>query len=316
MSRRRLEWAVAGSLAGWAAARLAGADRVAGAQAWTVPALSFTPQAAAAAWASALLIRGRGAAATAALAGAALTAAVAPRAIPRRQPNATGPVLRVLTANLLAGRAAAAGLVSLACRTGADLLFVQELTAEALSRLEQAGVGELLGHHAAPQAPAGACDSAIYARYPLGRGQAVVSDSAAMCLARLELPSGRCAQLVCVHARPPKPPWFPRSAARWRRDLAALPAPCDVPVILAGDFNATHDHAEFRSLLSRGYVDAATELGNGLAPTWGPEPHGHPPLLTIDHVLVDPRCAVRATSVHRLAGSDHRALFAEIRLPG
>jgi len=76
---------VAGALAGWAAARLAGADRLRFAEAWTVPLLSFTPQVTAGAWASALLLRGAGPTAATAVAGAALTAAVGPRAVPRRR---------------------------------------------------------------------------------------------------------------------------------------------------------------------------------------------------------------------------------------
>jgi endonuclease/exonuclease/phosphatase (EEP) superfamily protein YafD len=38
-------------------------------------------------------------------------------------------------------------------------------------------------------------------------------------------------------------------------------------------------------------------------------------VLAIDHVLIDRRCAVLTTSAHRLTGSDHRALYAELRLP-
>ena len=98
---------MAGALAGWAAARLAGADRLRFTEAWAVPLLSFTPQVTAGAWAGALLLRGAGPAAATAVAGAALTAAVGPRAVPCRQPPAAGPMLRVLTANLLAGRAVA-----------------------------------------------------------------------------------------------------------------------------------------------------------------------------------------------------------------
>jgi endonuclease/exonuclease/phosphatase (EEP) superfamily protein YafD len=316
MSSRRLEWAVAGGLAGWAAARLAGADRLAFAEAWTVPLLSFTPQAAAGAWASVLLVRGRGASATAALAAAALTAAVAPRAMACRQPGAAGPVLRVLTANLRAGRAAAGPVVGLARRTGADVLFVQEATDEAVTRLQQAGISDLLANQMTQPVAGGPRGRCIYARYPLSGGLAVDPAAVAQCAARLDLPSGPSVQLVCVHARPPKPPWSPRAAARWRGELAALPPPGSLPVILAGDFNATIDHAQFRRLLHRGYVDAARQAGNGLVLTWGPEPRGHPALLTIDHVLIDPRCAVRATSAHRLPGSDHHALYAELRLPG
>src|SRR5579859_6002097 len=44
VASRGVEWAVAGALAGWAGARLAGADRLRFAEAWTVPLLSFTPQ--------------------------------------------------------------------------------------------------------------------------------------------------------------------------------------------------------------------------------------------------------------------------------
>src|SRR4029077_12708376 len=125
MPSRRVEWAVAGALAGWAAARLAGADRLRFAGAWAVPLLSFTPQVTAGAWASALLLRGAGPAAATAVAGAALAAAVGPRAVPSRQPPAAGPVLRVLTANLLVGRAVAEAVVELVCRQPAGVLVGQ-----------------------------------------------------------------------------------------------------------------------------------------------------------------------------------------------
>ena len=86
-------------------------------------------------------------------------------------------------------------------------------------------------------------------------------------------------------------------------------------MILVGDYNATPDHAQFRRLLRLGYVDAASQVGHGLVPTWGPEPRSGLALFTVDHVLVDPRCAVLATSVHVVPGSDHRALYARFRLP-
>jgi len=315
MSSRRLEWMVAGCLAGWAAARLTGADRFRGARG-TAPLLSFTPQAAAGAWAGALLLRGRGAAATAALAGTALTAALAPRALPRGPlpADGDGPVLRILTANLRLGQAEAGPVVELARRTGADVLFLQELTDDAAARLHQAGLGTLMPSQVTETAPAGGRGSGIYARYPLADGLAVAPATLNQPAARLDLPSGGSVQLVCVHSHPPGP-WSRRALARWRTELSVLPPPGDVPVILAGDFNATLDHAQFRRLLRRGHVDAASHAGNGLIPTWGPLPDGGPGLLTIDHILIDPRCAVRATSVHRLPGSDHRAVYAELRLP-
>ena len=305
---------MAGVLAGWAAARLAGADRLRVAEAWTVPLLSFTPQVTVGAWAGALLLRGAGPAAAAAVAGAALTAAVGPRAVPHRQPPAAGPVLRVVTANLLAGRAGAEAVAELAGRTHADVLFVQELTGAAAARLQRAGLDDLLPHQVTQPVPHGKRGS-IYARYPLRGAPPDTRPSAARCTARLDLPSGPFVHLACIHAAPPKPPWSPGAAARWRSQLSGLPAPGECPRILAGDFNATLDHAQFRRLLRSGYVDAASQAGHGLSPTWGPRPGRRPTLLAIDHVLIDRRCAVLTTSAHWLPGSDHRALYAELQLP-
>ena len=305
---------MAGALAGWAAARLAGADRLRFAEAWAVPLLSFTPQVTAGAWASALLLRGAGPAAVTAVAGAALTAAVGPRAVPSRQPPAAGPVLRVLTANLLFGRAGAEVVADLVRRQHADVLFVQELTDEAAARLQRAGLGDLLPHRVTQPIGRGTVGS-IYARYPLRGGPLAAPVTAARCTARLDLPSGQFVELACIHVAPPKPPWSPGATARWRSQLSALPAPGDSPRILAGDFNATLDHAQFRLLLRRGYLDAASEVGHGLSPTWGPRPGRRLALLAIDHVLTDRRCAVLTTSAHWLTGSDHRALYAELRLP-
>ena len=104
-----------------------------------MPLLSFTPQVTAGAWVCALLLRGAGPAAVAAAAGAALAAAVGPRAVPCGQPPAAGPVLRVLTANLLVGRALAGAVAGLACRMHADALFVQELTDDAEAGLIRPG---------------------------------------------------------------------------------------------------------------------------------------------------------------------------------
>lgn len=315
MSAARLEWAFASCIAAWAVARLTGADRLRPLERAAVPLLALTPHATAGAGLAALTLRGRGPSATAALAGAALAATVAQRAIPRRQPAAGGPVLRVLTANLLRGRAAGAELVGLVRETGADVLFLQELSDDAVARLKQAGLGELLPHEMPDIAEYRYRGSGIYARHPLRDGLTIGPSYASQPTARLDLPGSRSVQLVCVHPHPPSPPWFGPAAPLWRGEMAALPPPGDPPVVLAGDYNATLDHAQFRRLLRLGHVDAASQAGNGLVPTWGPGPGGRPALLTFDHVLIDARCAVLATRAYPLPGSDHRALYAEFRLP-
>ncbi|MBE2997876.1 endonuclease/exonuclease/phosphatase family protein [Nocardiopsis sp. HNM0947] len=122
----------------------------------------------------------------------------------------------------------------------------------------------------------------------------------------------RCGLVTSGH---PVPPVAPSGIERWTYETASLPEADDGgPLrIVAGDFNATLDHAALRDLLASGYVDAAAETGNGLEPTW---PNGRPsPPLTIDHVLVDGTASVDATSVHDAPGSDHRAVLATLTLP-
>jgi endonuclease/exonuclease/phosphatase (EEP) superfamily protein YafD len=311
----RLEWAAAGAAAAFTAARLAAFDRCPPLERVCVPLVSLTPQATAATGLLALVLRRRGPAATAAASAAALAALVAPRAIPRRRTAARGPVLRLLTANLHQGDAAGPELVTLARRLRADVLLAQELTDAGEARLRDAGIGGLLPHELSDVYGYRYRGSAIYARYPLDAGLPVGPGYASQPSARLTLPSGRQVQLVCVHPHPPYPPWFAGAVPRWQRELAALPPPDRDPTILAGDFNATADHARFRALLRLGYRDAASQAGRGLTPTWGPRLGHRPDVLTFDHVLTGPRCAVLRVSVHTLAASDHRALYAEIRLP-
>jgi len=312
MSSRRLEWMVAGCLAGWAAARLTGADRFRGARG-TAPLLSFTPQVARAAPVAALgvqLTGRRGPAVTATLAAATLSLLVRPRRRARPRPEAGGPRLRLLTVNLFAGQADAEAVVARVRAVAADVLFAQELTDEAATRLKQAGLDDLLPHSTL-DLRGGPRGSGIYSRFPLSEGPLVPYAHAAQPTALLTLPGGETVDLICVH--PCAPTRQRAGVARWHRELGGLPAPGGRPRVVAGDFNATLDHAAFRDVLRLGYADCARQTGNGLIPTWGLLGRGA--VLTLDHVLVGQACAVLAYSVQAVPGSDHRSVHAEIQLP-
>jgi endonuclease/exonuclease/phosphatase (EEP) superfamily protein YafD len=308
-----ISWVVAGGLAAWAGARILGVDRARRAETVAVPFLSFTPQVAKAApWAAlGLHLAGqRRPAATAAVAAATLGVVVRSRKLPRSDSGACGPLLRVLTSNMYFGRADAEVLVARVRQLDVGVLFVQELTEDAMTRLKQAGLDELMPY-AQHELRGGSRGSGIYSRFPLSAGPAVTLVHMAQPTARVSLPNGYAAELICAH---PVPPNLARDgASRWREGLAVLPPPGDLPTVLAGDFNATLDHAAFRAVLGRGYLDAARQTGNALTPTWGPP--GKNPVLTLDHVLVDRKAAVRACSVHAIPGTDHRAVYAEIQLP-
>ncbi|HEX2300957.1 MAG TPA: endonuclease/exonuclease/phosphatase family protein, partial [Pseudonocardiaceae bacterium] len=80
-------------------------------------------------------------------------------------------------------------------------------------------------------------------------------------------------------------------------------------------FNATLDHQPLRALLSTGYRDAADVLGRGLRATW-PTDTALAPVAAIDHVLVEPTCLIRSFDTVAVPGTDHRAVVAELVVPG
>jgi len=304
--RTLVAWVLAAGCAGWAAMRAFGLE-----QGFPlVPLMAFTPFVVVGCGVVvlvALVLRRRGAALVAALAAVALAGMVAPRALggPSDPEGDAGPPLRVLTVNMHFGTGSAPALVELVRMTRADVLSVQELTPGLVQRLDAAGLGELMPHYVL-SAEDGAGGSGLYGRDPLS---ATVRPSTVSTLASARTGD---VEIVAVHAQPP----LRRRVGMWDRDLSSLPAasPDGTIRILAGDFNATLDHAELRRLLDTGYTDAAAEVGAGLKGTW---PHGRrfPPPVAIDHVLVDSRAGVKAFSVHAITGTDHRAVFAELVLP-
>jgi endonuclease/exonuclease/phosphatase (EEP) superfamily protein YafD len=81
---------------------------------------------------------------------------------------------------------------------------------------------------------------------------------------------------------------------------------------VAGDLNATLDHAEFRDATA-GCTDAASDVGEGLTGTW---PSSAPRLLgvQIDHVLTAGGPRPREVEVVDVEGSDHRGVLARVGL--
>jgi endonuclease/exonuclease/phosphatase (EEP) superfamily protein YafD len=310
--RTVVAWLLALACAAWAAMRLLGLERGFP----LVPLVAFTPFAAAAAGVVvvvAVVLRRRAAALVAAVASLALAGVVAPRALggPSQPVGGAGPTLRMLTANMRFGRGSAPALVALVRQTHADVLSVQELTPELVVALNRAGLGELMPHYMLEPGEA-AGGTGLYARVPLRVAPHPLGTRFVMASATARFGGGPPVALLAVHPAAPTR----GSVGVWDRDLRALPAaePHGRVQIMAGDFNATLDHADLRRVLDSGYEDAAAVVGAGLHGTW-PEGRVIPPAVAIDHVLSDKRCGVRAVSVHTIPGTDHRAVFAELVLP-
>lgn len=313
--RRRLAVAAAVPWVVWAGLRATG--REAGFP--LVPALAFTPYAAAttavpvavAAWArsgaGALLSAGAGAV----LAGSVLRrAAAAPTPV---RPD--GPRLRLATVSLRKGLVPASAVLDLVRRYEIDVLSVQELTPRAEAALRAAGLDAILPvSHVIPARPGAviAASGAVWTRRPVvARG--TVPGGFEQPTVRLTVDGAPDVEVTAVHTTPPST--SPAAVRGWERDLTALPAPePGLLRVLAGDFNATLDHAALRALLRRGYADAAVATGRALAWTWRPLRLRFP-RLTLDHVLVDPRIDVVSLDLVPIPGSDHLSVVVELALP-
>ncbi|QNE17981.1 endonuclease/exonuclease/phosphatase family protein [Kribbella qitaiheensis] len=119
-------------------------------------------------------------------------------------------------------------------------------------------------------------------------------------------------RLIVYHGYPP----LPSGVSTWKRDLGVVKEWCgqDRPTILAGDFNATTDHYDFRQALGDRCRSVAPSVGEGLAGTW-PSDRITPARTQIDHVVITDGIAPGKFRTYKIPGTDHRAVVANVAVP-
>ncbi|NRQ39877.1 endonuclease/exonuclease/phosphatase family protein [Nonomuraea sp. NN258] len=308
--RRWPGWTIVALLAAWAIIRVFGLEQ----GSFVTQLMTVTPFGAGFAALTAIvtfLTRNRLASLCAALVCVVLTVTVLPRTFGTDPaPAATGTPLRVLTVNLF-GRADARTVVDFVRKNDVEVFSALELTPAKVADLDAAGLKELMPYRVL-QADWGATGSGLFAKHPVTPLENLFTPIGHnMPAAAMTLPSGGKVELVAIHPNPP----LGRMVEEWNAALRALPSTSPTAFrVLAGDFNASLDHRALRDLLDRGYVDAAAAVGKALVPTW---PNGRrvPPIITIDHILADKRAAVSRVEIVDVPRTDHRGVFAELRLP-
>ncbi|MGI5409889.1 endonuclease/exonuclease/phosphatase family protein [Streptomyces chartreusis] len=215
---------------------------------------------------------------------------------------------RVLTSNVEFGQAADA-LAAAVRRAKPDIVFVQECDAGCDGTLRKELGGDY--PHRAATVLAGSKGSLVLSRFPLDAADDVPG-TMAMPGAVADV-RGNAVRLQLAHPMPP----LPGRTDVWRRELGELRdfAAEDhrTPLVLAGDFNASQDHAAFRRILDTGMQDAARLDGHDRTPSW---PARTTPTfgVQIDHVLLSEDFSASAVRFLDLAGTDHRALVADLTL--
>ena len=232
----------------------------------------------------------------------------------RDQPAPTGAaILRLMSANLLVTNPDIVSLGRDLAATRADVIVLQEVSAEHLAGLRASGLLATYQYQVLDPLPE-FHGSAILSRLPLADGRAFDVAGSPMTRADITTATG-IVRLINVHT---VAPLNESQARRWQAQLdllAQMQPPESGALIMAGDFNATLDHAPMDALVSSGMRDAFNEAGRGIGATWPQSSGPVPPLMRLDHVLVSDTVVVMNAEVQANPGSDHRRLSVELALP-
>lgn len=215
--------------------------------------------------------------------------------------------LRIATVNIYVGNEDPLALIDEILTTDPDVILLQEVAEDVgvvvRSYPPLASYDERIG------AEDGQGGRLVLSRLPLGNEGVEPLPPSTIVVAEVDV-DGMTVEIVNVHIAAPVEPELSRSWARQLRDLSARVNQRRLPVIIAGDFNATVHHAEFRLMTEKGLTDAHGAVGSGLGFSWGP--FGFP-VMRIDHVLSsDELEPIRIQQLDGI-GSDHHALVVDYR---
>ena len=216
----------------------------------------------------------------------------------------------VVSANLMVGSADIDALAAEVESANPALVALQEVTPAALERIRGSGLASKYPHQYVVAANL-AGGTMLLSKSPLTNQSRTPNTVLNNLGARTDLPRADSTQILGVHIAAP----INGYAGSWNDELAelrdqmrALPSG---PVIVAGDFNASFDHSQYRALLGDGYVDTAGQSGAGFVPTYPTDRLGGQPWVALDHVIVRGFTAA-AFHTFDLEGSDHRGVVVSL----
>lgn len=228
-----------------------------------------------------------------------------PYLVPDDRPVA-GPTFGLLSLNTYKGLADPDQLVAAAQR--ADVVVLVEVTPALVASLDRAGWRERFPYDAGGSGEVS--NTVVFSRYPLSGSRRSGSGSFDQWRTTVDVPQVGPVALLAVH--PCNPYCGGRRWADEHADLRrAAEAELDRPLVVAGDLNAVADHGPMQALRRLGLRSAADLVGSGWAPTY-PANRTVPPLIAIDHVLVNPALAVADLARVPVAGTDHLGLLARV----
>lgn len=219
----------------------------------------------------------------------------------------SGPAFTVLTLNLHNGVADPREVWAQASEV--DIAVLVETTADSLEILETSRWLDRFPY-AVGDPSEGVSNTTVYSRFPLSDGIPIGPGSFQQWVLTLQVPEVGNIRLVAVH---PCNPYC--GGGRWAAEHARLRTTIKPylanPLIVAGDFNAVDEHGPMLELYADGLRSATDLAGAGWLPTY-PADQSYPPVVPIDHILVNNRLTATQIRTFRVTGSDHLGLVATI----
>jgi endonuclease/exonuclease/phosphatase (EEP) superfamily protein YafD len=220
---------------------------------------------------------------------------------------AATPVLRLMSLNVFHGEANSGEVAERAAQ--ADVVILIETTPAALTALKSFGWDERFPYSLG-EPKDGFSDTAVYSRFPLSRSTLIPGTTFQHWVTTLRVPDVGHIRLVAAH---PCNPYC--SGDRWTAEHQMLRQTVienlDHPLVVAGDLNAVNDHGPMQALQRAGLKSATDVAGAGWLPTY-PANRSFPPLLPIDHVMINKDLTATSVTSFAVSGSDHRGLLATL----
>jgi endonuclease/exonuclease/phosphatase (EEP) superfamily protein YafD len=214
---------------------------------------------------------------------------------------------RLMSLNMLDGAADPGEVAKHAA--GADVVILIETTPAALRALKSYGWDKRFPY-ALGDPKDGSFNTAIYSRFPLSHSSQIGHTSFQQWATTVRIPRVGAIRLMAVH---PCNPYC--GGDRWitehRQVRRAVIDNLDQPLVVAGDFNAVDDHGPMQALQRSGLKSATDVAGAGWLPTY-PANGPFPPLLPIDHIMINKDLTATSVTSFAVPGSDHRGLLATL----
>ena len=220
---------------------------------------------------------------------------------------AATPEFRLMSLNMSGSESATREVAERAAQ--ADLVILIQTSPAALTALNSFGWNQRFPFSLG-EPKDGFSDTAVYSRFPLSRSTLIRATSFQQWVTTVRVPDAGRIRLIAVH---PCNPFC--DGNRWTAEHQILREVVienlDQPLVLAGDFNAVNDHGPMQALQRAGLKSATDVAGAGWLPTY-PANRQIPPLLPIDHVMINEDLTSTSVTSFAIPGSDHHGLLATL----